>query len=345
MSFDPSQRTGMPSTRLVFSPDADAVYKPAPAASPAASIHHDPTSAAAASVGGGGGSDVSVAASGTAAAHPLKRKRGRPRKYGSEGTVGLALTSQAQQPSLLPGEFSSPPTETAPETPVAVAAAPAVVSSVKKGRGRPPGSGRKQQTVSASGSTGFGFTPHVVTVKAGEDVSSKLMSISQNRTRTVCILSANGAISNVTICQAAISGGNVTYEGRFEILSLSGTFMLSESVRQWDRTAGLNILLAGPDGCVLGGGVAGPLIAACPVQVVIGSFLTEGPKKSNTGNLSAEPLLTSSPTKHITGAGTSTTAAGSPPSRGGTLSESSGGPGSPLNLPSGLGCNNIMPWK
>ena len=45
-----------------------------------------------------------------------------------------------------------------------------------------------------------------------QDVSSKIMSFSQNGPRAICILSANGAISNVTLRQSAISGGTVTYE-------------------------------------------------------------------------------------------------------------------------------------
>ena len=47
------------------------------------------------------------------------------------------------------------------------------------------------------------------------------MSISQNGPRAVCILSANGAISNVTLRQPAMSGGTVTYEVRS-----SGSFEL-----------------------------------------------------------------------------------------------------------------------
>jgi hypothetical protein len=38
------------------------------------------------------------------------------------------------------------------------------------------------------------------------------MAFSQNGPRGICILSANGAISNVTLRQAATSGGTVTYE-------------------------------------------------------------------------------------------------------------------------------------
>lgn len=38
------------------------------------------------------------------------------------------------------------------------------------------------------------------------------MAFSQNGPRAVCILSANGAISNVTLHQDATSGGTATYE-------------------------------------------------------------------------------------------------------------------------------------
>jgi hypothetical protein len=56
-------------------------------------------------------------------------------------------------------------------------------------------------------------------------------------------------------------------QGRFEILSLSGSFLLSENAGQRSRTGGLSVSLSGPDGRVLGGGVAGLLTAASPVQV------------------------------------------------------------------------------
>lgn len=61
-------------------------------------------------------------------------------------------------------------------------------------------------------------------------------------------------------------------QGRFEILSLSGSFLLSESGGQRSRTGGLSVSLAGPDGRVLGGGVAGLLTAASPVQVSLSFY-------------------------------------------------------------------------
>ncbi|XWS35776.1 hypothetical protein CRYUN_Cryun20dG0024900 [Craigia yunnanensis] len=188
----------------------------------------------------------------------VKRKRGRPRKYGPDGTVSLALT---------------PASSTHPGT---------ITPTQKRGRGRPPGSGRKQQLASLgewlSGSAGMGFTPHVVTIAIGEDIATKIMSFSQQGPRAVCILSANGAVSTVTLRQPSSSGGTVTYEGRFEILCLSGSYLLTSNGGSRNRTGGLSVSLASPDGRVIGGGVGGMLIAASPVQVIVGSFLWDGSK-------------------------------------------------------------------
>ncbi|KAL2471835.1 AT-hook motif nuclear-localized protein 10 [Abeliophyllum distichum] len=277
-----------------------------------------------------------------------KRKRGRPRKYGPDGSMAMAMASTQRPVGVSPppptsGTFSqsmaTPPsvaTPPQPQPPLGGSASP----TAKKGRGRPRGSSKKQQKETL-GSTGVGFTPHVISVKAGEDVSLKIMAFSQNGPRAVCVLSANGAISNVTLSQAATSGGTATYEGRFEILSLSGSFMLSEVGGQRSRNGGLSITLAGPDGRVLGGCVAGLLIAASPVQVIVGSFIADGRKESKPTN-HMEP---SSAPPNVNRGGA--IGASSSPSHG-TLSESSGGPASPLNQSTGLFSNNNvqgMPWK
>jgi len=60
---------------------------------------------------------------------------------------------------------------------------------------------------------------------------------------------------------------SVSMQGRFEILSLSGSFLLSDNGGQRSRAGGLSVSLSGPDGRVLGGGVAGLLTASSPVQV------------------------------------------------------------------------------
>ncbi|KAF6174156.1 hypothetical protein GIB67_033688 [Kingdonia uniflora] len=341
-----SQSSGTPNMRLGFSSDGTPIYKPVIANSPQyQGGAGGGESGVGGGVGGGGGSGQIVphGISTNMGSDSIKRKRGRPRKYGPDGTMALALTTgSVGVPNS--GGFSS----SSPASPP---------SLFKKVRGRPPGSGKKQQLdalVSVSsflsgvyfaGTSGSGFTPYVITVKAGEDVASKIMSFPQHGRRAVCILTANGAISNVTLRQAATSGGTVTYEGRFEILSLSGSFLLSESGGQRSRSGGLSVSLAGPDGRVLGGGVAGILTAASPVQVTLGSFNVDVPKESKSNR--SEP--SSAPMKLVQGSGMMV-GSGSPPSRG-TMSESSGGPGSPLNQSSGACDNNNqhmmgnMPWK
>ncbi|MCL7035115.1 hypothetical protein MKW94_005273 [Papaver nudicaule] len=130
-----------------------------------------------------------------------------------------------------------------------------------------------------TGNAGQGFTPHVITVAAGEDVGQKIMSFMQQKKRAVCILSASGSISNASLRQPAIMGGNVTYEGRYEILSLSGSYLHTEIGGASSRTGGLSICLSGTDGRIVGGGVGGPLKAAGPVQVIVGSFVYNNQKE------------------------------------------------------------------
>ncbi len=58
------------------------------------------------------------------------------------------------------------------------------------------------------------------------------------------------------------------WQGRYEILSLSGSYLLQDTgggARQ--RTGGLSVSLAATDGRVIGGSVAGLLVAASPIQV------------------------------------------------------------------------------
>ncbi|WVZ57722.1 hypothetical protein U9M48_008072 [Paspalum notatum var. saurae] len=247
----------------------------------------------------------------------MRKKRGRPRKYAPDGSMALALApissagGPGQQQQQQHGGFSisSPPSD--PNA---------------KRRGRPPGSGKKKQ-FEALGSWGIAFTPHILTVKAGEDVASKIMTFSQQGPRTVCILSANGAISNVTLRQPATSGGLVTYEGRFEIISLSGSFLLAEDGDTRSRTGGLSVALAGSDGRVLGGCVAGMLMAATPVQVVVASFIAEGKKSKPAEARKVEPMSAPPPQMATF---VPAPVATSPPSEG-TSSASSDDSGSPSN--------------
>ncbi|KAI3713355.1 hypothetical protein L1987_71932 [Smallanthus sonchifolius] len=202
----------------------------------------------------------------------MKKKRGRPRKYGPDGSV-----TQALSPKPISSGGSSPVID---------------FSSGKRGKIRLPSAGKHHQQSPKIGMEGLGdwfscsvganFTPHIINVNAGEDVTMKVISFSQQGPRAICILSATGVISSVTLRQPNSSGGTLTYEGRFEILSLAGSFMPSESGGIRNRSGGMSVSLASPDGRVVGGGVAGLLVAASPVQIVVGSFLTGNQHEQKT---------------------------------------------------------------
>ncbi|PUZ71295.1 hypothetical protein GQ55_2G302900 [Panicum hallii var. hallii] len=329
----PPSSGGPQSLRMAFTTDGTPVFAPVSSAPPATATYQPLGGAAApilAAAGGNGGAPVHPAPAG--AGEPVaKKKRGRPRKYGPDGSMSLALVpaSMAAAPGSTapgaPGPFSPEGART-PNT------APSASPDGAKKRGRPKGSTNKKHVPALGniGSAGAGFTPHVIFVKTGEDVSAKIMSFSQHGTRAVCILSANGAISNVTLRQSATSGGTVTYEGRFEILSLSGSFLLSENGGHRSRTGGLSVSLAGPDGRVLGGSVAGLLTAASPVQIVAGSFNADGKKGPPKQQQQQQQLAPSPSDASPAPLKVAPAAPSSPPSRGTTsLSESSGGPPSP----------------
>ncbi|GMH26754.1 hypothetical protein Nepgr_028597 [Nepenthes gracilis] len=258
---------------------------------------------------------------------PSKKKRGRPRKYSPDaGNTALVLAPTPIPSSVVHGDSSGTPSLEQP---------------AKKNRGRPPSSGKKQ--LDALGNCGVGFTPHVIFVKAGEDIAAKIMAFSQQGPRTVCILSANGSICNVTLRQSAMSGGTMSYRGQFEIISLTGSFLLSENGGGRVKTGGLSVSLAGADGRVLGGGVAGGLTAATPIQIIVGSFIADGKNAKSMPSVPESRMLSFS----------APGLAASPPSQAAS-SESSdenddspsdravGGP--PLYNNSGRPIHNPYPW-
>ena len=59
-----------------------------------------------------------------------------------------------------------------------------------------------------------------------QDVAAKILSFAQKGPRGICVLSANGAVSNVTIRQPGSSGGILTYEACPRICSFYVTYHL-----------------------------------------------------------------------------------------------------------------------
>ncbi|CAJ2631411.1 AT-hook motif nuclear-localized protein 14-like [Trifolium pratense] len=195
---------------------------------------------------------------------PAKRKRGRPRKY---GTPEQALAAKkASTSSFSPTPPSDNNNNSNKNTTHSFSTSPSFSS-------------KKSHSLSL-GNAGQGFSAHVIAVAAGEDVGQKIMQFMQQNRGEVCILSASGSISNASLRQPASSGGNITYEGRFDIISLTGSYVRNET---GGRNGGLSVCLSNSDGQIIGGGVGGPLKAASPVQVIVGTFLIDNKKDTSAG--------------------------------------------------------------
>ncbi|XP_058779304.1 AT-hook motif nuclear-localized protein 6-like [Vicia villosa] len=201
----------------------------------------------------------------------VKKKRGRPRK-----------TESGSKPALSPMPISA----SIPLT--------GDFSGWKSGGGKPFESIKKPLKLNdfdeddRTAPPSSNFKTHVLTVNSGEDLSMKIMSLSQQENHTISILTATGTISNVTLRQSDACGGTSTYEGVFEILSLSGSFVPTENGLTKSRAGRMSVSLAGPNGRVFGGALAGLLVAAGSVQVVVASFLPDHqkPKKQRIDHMS-----------------------------------------------------------
>ncbi|XP_057498827.1 AT-hook motif nuclear-localized protein 1-like [Actinidia eriantha] len=209
-----------------------------------------------------------------------RQRRGRPRKYGPSGALARAL-------SPMPILSSAPP----PPMPISSSAPPpasAESSAAKQGVGQAIDlennqwynvglryAGDYHDLVPCSAEARL--IPHVINIEQGEDITMKILSFHDQQHRALCVFSAIGLTSNVKLRQPGSSGVILTFKGIFQILALTGSFTRTEvGSSKGSRSGGLNVTLAGSDGRMIGGMLAGLLIAAGPVKVVVGSFKPNG---------------------------------------------------------------------
>ncbi|KAH0870821.1 hypothetical protein HID58_077843 [Brassica napus] len=233
--------------------------------------------------------------------------------------TGPSSTSQAMQHRLSVGALSL----RQPQQPLGIEGSPSSVSTQfrneqrGRARGRVRGRPRKYADVidddGGGGATGGAetlLTPHLINVKAGEDIAAKIVAFTNQGPLESSILSASGAVSSAVLRHSNNPNnpsGVVKYEGVYDIIAMSGSFLNTESNGTVTRTSDMNVHIAGPDGRILAGFVAGMLVARSQVQVVVGSFVSEKVKVSAT-------RVENNP---------------EPASASGSSSASGGGPGSP----------------
>ncbi|XP_054785016.1 AT-hook motif nuclear-localized protein 23-like [Prosopis cineraria] len=142
--------------------------------------------------------------------------------------------------------------------------------AIRRARGRPPGSKNKPKPpVIITRESANALRAHILEVSNGSDVFECVATYARRRQRGICVLSGSGTVTNVTIRQPAAAGAIATLQGRFEILSLSGSFLPPPAP---PGATSLSIFLAGGQGQVVGGNVVGALVAAGPIIVIASSF-------------------------------------------------------------------------
>jgi predicted DNA-binding protein with PD1-like motif len=140
---------------------------------------------------------------------------------------------------------------------------------IRRPRGRPAGSKNKPKPpIIITRDSANALRAQALEIGSGCDVNESVANYARRRQRGVCILSGTGTVTNVTLRQPAAPNAVVTLHGRFEILSLSGSFLPPPAPH-----TGLTIYLSSGQGQVVGGNVVGPLIAAGPVIIMAASFL------------------------------------------------------------------------
>ncbi|XP_039050356.1 AT-hook motif nuclear-localized protein 17-like isoform X2 [Hibiscus syriacus] len=149
----------------------------------------------------------------------------------------------------------------------------ASIEIVRRPRGRPPGSKNKpKQAVVITHEPDTAMSPYILEIPGGNDIVESVSRFSRRKNIGICLLTGSGTVSNVTLRQpsSATPGATITFHGRFDILSLSATFLSQTTSCHMPNT--VSISLAGPQGQVVGGFVAGPLVAAGNVFIVAATF-------------------------------------------------------------------------
>lgn len=141
----------------------------------------------------------------------------------------------------------------------------------RRPRGRPPGSKNKPKppVVITRDSTTI-MRPFILEISTGNDVVDALSVYSRRRNFGVSIISAKGSVANLTFCQPSstttTANSTVTFQGRFEILSISGTLFPPSF------SGSFSVSVAGPRGQIVGGIIAGPMVAVGTVTVIAAIF-------------------------------------------------------------------------
>ncbi|RWR84112.1 AT-hook motif nuclear-localized protein 17-like protein [Cinnamomum micranthum f. kanehirae] len=148
----------------------------------------------------------------------------------------------------------------------------ASIEVVRRPRGRPPGSKNKPKPppiIITRETTDSSMRPHVLHLPAGIDVVDAISRFARRLNVGLCVLTGTGTVTNVTLRHPTTT---VTFHGRYDILSISATFLPPSFPPLSFQANGFKVLIAGAQGEIVGGSVVGSLVAASTVVVVATVF-------------------------------------------------------------------------
>ncbi|KAJ9153906.1 hypothetical protein P3X46_027294 [Hevea brasiliensis] len=146
-----------------------------------------------------------------------------------------------------------------------------LVEVQKKPRGRPPGSKNKPKppTVITKDSESA-MKPTILEISAGSDVIDSIISFARTSHTSISVISTTGSVSNVTLRQPIPHAPSLYFHGSFKLQALWARFLVPFSLHS---SCCFGTYLAGAQGQVFGGIVAGKVLAASLVVVVATTFL------------------------------------------------------------------------
>ncbi|XP_054797642.1 AT-hook motif nuclear-localized protein 28-like [Prosopis cineraria] len=161
-----------------------------------------------------------------------------------------------------------------------------LLKQAQKPKGRPPGSKNKPKApIIISKMDEEALKPVIIEISAGCDVVNELIKFAQSRDSGLTVLNGSGSVTNVTLSHTFSNAPSLTLHGTFTMLSLSGTFVKSHVASPFASSSTLpnpsllfpgyssfTICLAGAQGQIFGGVIAGRIIAASLVVVVATTF-------------------------------------------------------------------------
>ncbi|KAL1298729.1 hypothetical protein HN51_043031 [Arachis hypogaea] len=136
--------------------------------------------------------------------------------------------------------------------------------------------------------------PYELTVNPGQDVAKEILEAWGASNRFGCILSASGSIARAVFGRPNSNEIRI-YEGSFEILSMSGLYMLRDD---GSEASSLSITLAASNGTAFAGTLINTLMANDTVQLLMAYSEKEEGKSTMEGE-AAPTNATASSEKNI----------------------------------------------